>query len=206
MSTGRAAMNPDITPAAVLDFWFGPPPLQTRAEWFRKSESFDARVRDRFALLVEQALAGTLPAEWHAGASGRLAQIVVLDQFTRNLFRGDARAFAGDARALALALAMVASGEHAALHPLQRWFVYLPLEHSEDIARQDDSVRLFSALASDAPAGSELAVALANALDYAHRHRDVVLRFGRFPHRNAALARDSSAEEQAWLRLPGSGF
>jgi uncharacterized protein (DUF924 family) len=206
VSAGRAALKPAITPAAVLDFWFGPAPLQTRAEWFRKSESFDALVRERFGPHVEQALAGALPHDWHTTPAGRLAQIVVLDQFPRNLFRGNARAFAGDARALALAQAMVASGEHAALHPLQRWFVYLPFEHAEDIARQDDSVWLFSALATGAPAGSELAAALANALDYAHRHRDVILRFGRFPHRNAALARDGSAEEQAWLRLPGSGF
>jgi uncharacterized protein (DUF924 family) len=195
-----------VTPADVLHFWFGAPPLQPRAEWFRKSDEFDALVRERFGRVVEDALAGALPAEWHADAAGRLAQVVVLDQFTRNIFRGTARAFAGDPRALALARQMVDSGEHATLHPLQRWFAYLPFEHAEDMALQDSSVRLYTALAAEAPAGSELAQTLAGALDYAQLHRDVILRFGRFPHRNAALARGSSAEEQAWLRLPGSGF
>jgi uncharacterized protein (DUF924 family) len=201
----RAA--PDgIAPADVVDFWFGAPPLATRAEWFRKSDVFDGLVRLRFGPLVDAAVDGALPDDWHAAPMGRLAQIVVLDQFPRNLFRGSARAFAGDARALALAQGVVDSGEHAALHPLQRWFVYLPFEHAEDITLQDTSVRLFGALAADAAAASDLASPLANALDYAHRHREVIQRFGRFPHRNAALGRDSSDEEQAWLRLPGSGF
>jgi uncharacterized protein (DUF924 family) len=198
-------MDP-VTPADALHFWFGAPPLQPRAEWFRKSDDFDALVRERFGRVVEDALAGTLPAEWHDSATGRLAQVVVLDQFTRNIFRGSARAFAGDPRALALARQMVDSGEHASLHPLQRWFVYLPFEHAEDLALQDTSVRLFAALAAESPPGSELAATLANALDYAQRHRDVILRFGRFPHRNAALARASSTEEHAWLQQPGSGF
>jgi uncharacterized protein (DUF924 family) len=195
-----------IAPADVLDFWFGAPPLAPRSVWFRKSDDFDALVRERFGRVVDEALAGALPAAWHANAAGRLAQTVVLDQFTRNVFRGSARAFAGDAQALVLARQMVDSGEHASLHPLQRWFVYLPFEHAENLALQDTSVRLFAALAAEAPAGSELAGTLADALDYAHRHRDVIQRFGRFPHRNAALARSSSAEEQAWLQQPGSGF
>jgi uncharacterized protein (DUF924 family) len=195
-----------VTPADVIDFWFGAPPLQTRVEWFRKSDEFDSLVRRRFGRLVDASLAGSLPNEWHADAAGRLAQILLLDQFTRNIFRGSGRSFAGDGRALALAQQMVASGEHAALQPLQRWFVYLPFEHAEDLAQQDTSVRLFTALAAEAPAGSELARTLADALDYAHRHRDVIARFGRFPHRNAALARSSSAEEEAWLQQPGSGF
>jgi uncharacterized protein (DUF924 family) len=205
VSQVRASTEP-VTPADVLQFWFGAPPLLPRAEWFRKSDEFDARVRERFGRRVDEALAGTLPAEWHATAASRLAQIVVLDQFTRNISRGSARAFAGDVQALLLAQQMVASGEHAALHPLQRWFVYLPFEHAEDRVLQDTSVRLFTALAAEAPAGSELAETLASALDYAQRHRDVIHRFGRFPHRNAALARSSSKEERAWLQQPGSGF
>jgi uncharacterized protein (DUF924 family) len=210
VSAAGPAVIDGAGPAEVLDFWFGAPPLQPRAEWFRKSDAFDALVRERFGLRVEQALTGALPAAWHASLPGRLAQTVVLDQFTRNLFRGSARAFAGDAQALALVQTMVANGEHTALHPLQRWFVYLPFEHAEDPALQDESVRLFAALAAEAPAGGEVAAALAaaleGALDYAHRHRDVIQRFGRFPHRNAALGRSSSADEQAWLLLPGSGF
>ena len=132
------------------------------------------------------------------GTAGLLAQTLVLDQFPRNLFRGQARAFAGDAQARAIALQLIDSGAHLALHPLQRWFVYLPLEHAEDLALQERSVALFSALAADA--------GMADALDYAERHRDVIHRFGRFPHRNAALGRASTAEELAYLATPGSGF
>ena len=180
---------------AVLDFWFGPPPLQVRTAWFRKDPAFDDSIRARFGAAVDAALAGELC--W-PGSTGLLAQTLVLDQFPRNLFRGQARAFAGDAQALAIALQLIDSGAHLALHPLQRWFVYLPLEHAEDLALQDRSVALFSALAADA--------GMADALDYAERHRDVIRRFGRFPHRNAALGRPSTAEERAYLATPGSGF
>lgn len=181
----------------VLAFWFGEPPLAARAEWFRKDPDFDEAIRQRFGALVDAALAGTLPPP--QGANPALARLIVLDQFPRNLFRGQARAFAGDAQALALALALIDRGEDRALQPLQRWFVYLPLEHAEDAALQDRSVTLFAALAAQAPD-------MAGALDYAERHREVIHRFGRFPHRNAALGRTSSAEELAWLALPGSGF
>jgi uncharacterized protein (DUF924 family) len=153
-------------------------------------------VRRRFGSCVEAALAGALPATW---AGEPLAEILLLDQFTRNIFRGTPRAFAGDARALALARTLVDSGIHLTLHPLQRWFAYLPLEHAEDAVAQDESVRLFGALAAADPAR-------AGALDYARRHREIVQRFGRFPHRNTILGRTSSAEETAFLQQPGSGF
>jgi len=180
----------------VLGFWFGAPPLRQRAEWFRKSETFDAEIRSRFGAAVEAGLGGRLPAVW---ADEPLAEILLLDQFTRNVFRGSARAFAGDARALALARGVVARGDDRRLRPLQRWFVYLPFEHAEDIAAQDEAVRLFEALAADDRA-------LAEALDYAVRHRDVIRRFGRFPHRNAILGRQDTPEEAAFLREPGSRF
>lgn len=182
---------------AVLDFWFGPPPLGSRAEWFRKDPAFDDTIRQRFGPLVDRALEAGLA--WGPAPADRLAEIVVLDQFPRNLFRGQARAFAGDARARALALALVDDGGHLALHPLQRWFAYLPLEHAEDLALQDRCVALIGALAAADPAH-------ASALDYAERHRDVIRRFGRFPHRNAALGRPSTADEVAYLATPGSGF
>lgn len=189
-------MNP-ATPAAVLDFWFGAPPLQARAEWFRKDPVFDERIRAQFGAVVERALAG--PLGWGDDALARLAEVIVLDQFPRNLFRGEARAFAGDPRARTLALQMIDAGQDAELHPRQRSFVYLPLEHAEDLALQDRSVALFQALA-DADAD------LADALDYAERHRDVIRRFGRFPHRNAALGRHSTAAEADYLSQPGAGF
>ncbi len=185
----------------VLDFWFGPAPLATRREWFVKSAEFDETIRQRFGTLVDGALQSA--AGWSDDAPSRLAELIVLDQFTRNLFRGQARAFAGDARALELALQLVDSGEHLTLHPLQRWFAYMPLEHAEDLALQDRCVALFEALVNDAGEHTET---LKGALDYAHKHREVIRQFGRFPHRNAALGRSSTAAELAYLAQPGSGF
>lgn len=186
-----------MTPQAVRDFWFGPPPWAFRPAWFRKDPDFDAAIGTRFGALVEVALAG--PLGWGPAPAELLAEILVLDQFPRNLYRGQARAFAGDARARALALGLVDGGAHLKLQPLERLFAYLPLEHAEDPALQDRSVALFTALAAQ-HAG------LAEVLDYAERHRDVIRRFGRFPHRNAALGRASTPEEQAYLATPGSGF
>ncbi len=128
-----------------------------------------------------------------------LALVIVLDQFTRNVFRDQARAFAGDAMALATARALVASGADLGLTGVQRQFVYLPFEHAEDLNTQRDSLRLFEQLEHDQPA-------LKGLLDWAKRHHDIIARFGRFPHRNAALGRASSAEELAFLQTPGSGF
>lgn len=181
----------------VLDFWFGAEDRQ-REVWFRKDAAFDAQVRERFGAKIEDALAGRLE-DWDATADGALARVVVLDQFTRNAFRGSARAFAGDVQALAGARAMVARGDDLALPPLRRVFVYLPFEHAEDRAMQAQSLRLFGALALQAPSLSGFA-------DYAQRHADVIERFGRFPHRNAALGRTSTDEERAYLAQPGSGF
>ena len=187
---------------AVLDFWFGTPddPLHRspRERWFKKDAAFDAECGRRFGPLIEQGLAGAL-APWAASPPGALAQIVVLDQFTRNVFRGSARAFAGDPLALATAQALVAAGGDRQLSGVQRQFVYLPFEHAEDIAMQREALRLFAQLERDEPA-------LAGLLQWAQRHHDIVERFGRFPHRNAALGRTSTAEELAFLQQPGSSF
>lgn len=201
MPADTAAPAPDQapTPADVLRFWFGDSPGAVRPEWFRKDAAFDDRIRQRFGALVDQVLAGPLPATWQADTQARLATLLLLDQFTRNLFRDQARAFAGDAQARTLATHLVDSGADRQLLPVQRWFVYLPFEHAEDLALQTRSVALFQALAADD-------AAMAGALDYAIRHRDVVARFGRFPHRNAALGRASTAEEEAFLLQPGSRF
>ena len=193
----------DIRAQQVLDFWFGasdtPAAGQRRQEWFVKNPAFDAEIAQRFGALIEAALRAELAA-WPAdGAAAALAQIVVLDQFTRNVFRNTPRAFAGDPQALAAAKAMVATGQDLALRPLQRAFVYLPFEHAEDLAMQDESVRLFTALAAEAPE-------LADMLDYAHRHHVVIARFGRFAHRNAILGRASTLDELAFLQEPGSSF
>lgn len=188
------------TPApaqAVLDFWFGPVE-QTRTEWFRKDPAFDAAVRERFGPLIGQALKGGLD-DWAHAPLPALARIVVLDQFTRNIHRDTPEAFAGDAPALAAAQALVAAGQDRSLSPLQRWFAYLPFEHAEDLAAQQESMRLFGRLAAEHPA-------MADALEWARRHQVIIERFGRYPHRNAILGRASTAEEEAFLREPGSSF
>ena len=185
------------TPQSVLAFWFGDTDAPRR-EWFVKDPAFDAAIELRFGPLVARAQAGGL-AHWQAPPASALALILLLDQFSRNIHRDDARAFAGDAQAFATARALVDAGAERVLPPVRRAFVYLPFEHAEDLACQDEALRLFAALAAEAPA-------LADMLDYAHRHRDVIARFGRFPHRNAVLGRPSSAEELAFLEQPGSRF
>jgi uncharacterized protein (DUF924 family) len=185
----------------VLAFWFGDG-RAARAEWFTKSEAFDREVGTRFGGLIEQALAGgpQPPAQgWAGSAPASLARIVLLDQFTRNVFRDTPRAFAGDALALAAARAMVTGGQDLTLPRLQRAFVYLPYQHAEDLGTQDEGVALFARLAAEDGAFTDN-------LEWARRHREVIARFGRFPHRNAILGRASNAEETAFLLQPGSRF
>ncbi len=185
----------------VLAFWFGEPAQadygRARTAWFSKDEAFDVRVRERFRASWDLAREGRLDA-WLGDALPLLAFIVLTDQFPRNMFRGTPRAFATDGIALAAARIAVARGHDRMLPPVQRWFVYLPFEHAEDIAAQRGSLRLFAGLTGDADS--------AGTIDYAQRHYDIVERFGRFPHRNAILGRASSAAEAAFLLQPGSGF
>jgi uncharacterized protein (DUF924 family) len=192
-----------MTAQEVLDFWFLPPSAEgfgkQRSEWFRKDARFDATIAERFGGAIAQAIEGGL-REWDSeAAQGALARILVLDQFTRNAFRGTPGSFSGDALALAAATELEASGADRTLAPLQRWFAYMPFEHAEDARMQEKSVALFAELAALDPEFS-------GALEYAHKHRDVIVRFGRFPHRNAILGRASSPEELAFLSQPGSGF
>ncbi|WP_024303763.1 DUF924 family protein [Pseudogulbenkiania sp. MAI-1] len=185
----------------VLSFWFGGIDDASlggeRSAWFRKDPQFDDTIRKRFRTLVEALAAGELSPDL-GDARATLAWLIVADQFPRNLFRGTARAFACDARAREVAKRALAAGLDAQLPPVARWFVYLPFEHSESLADQDEAVRRFATLAGYP--GQE------NVIDYAHRHRAVIERFGRFPHRNAALGRESTAEEAAFLAEPGSSF
>jgi uncharacterized protein (DUF924 family) len=190
------------TPEDVLAFWFGQPGQpeygQPRAAWFRKDAGFDEQIRSRFLPSVEAALAGHL-VKWADKPPSLLALLILLDQFPRNLFRNQALAFAGDRQALTLANMAVARGWDKPMLAVEKLFIYLPFEHSEDLADQQRSLELFSALAAEHP-GCE------GFLDYAQRHHEVIARFGRFPHRNAALGRPSTAEEAAYLAQPGSGF
>jgi uncharacterized protein (DUF924 family) len=191
----------DSTANDVLDFWFGAPGSPergtARAVWFRKDPAFDAQIRARFADAVAIALAGGY-GEWCATAHGALARVIVLDQFTRNIFRDTARAFAGDARALATAEDALARGLDRELAVYERWFLYMPFEHAESVDAQHRSLALFGALAQEM--GDD------DSLVWARKHAEVVFRFGRYPHRNAILGRASTPEEEAFLREPGSTF
>ncbi len=191
-----------MTPVDVLDFWFGAPGSREfgrpRKRWFKKNPAFDEEIRRRFLSALEDAAAGRLDG-WAAQPEGLLALIVLLDQFPRNLFRNQPRAFATDSLALDLAQQAVKQGFDGRLLPLQRVFAYLPYEHSEDLAMQDRSVTLFAGLAE----GRE---GFGAYLDYAEKHRAVIRRFGRFPHRNAILGRASTPEEIEYLAQPGAGF
>lgn len=198
-----------MTPERILTFWFGDDveALSSLDDlislWFRKSEATDALIRERFGAAVEAASRGELD-DLADTPRGRLALLVLLDQFPRNIYRGTPRAFATDARALSLALEGIEKGHDRELHPLQRLFFYLPLEHAEDLAMQDRAVELCRGLRSEAPVGMERY--FDSFLDYAERHRDVIVKFGRFPHRNAILGRESSEAEREYLAQPGAGF
>jgi uncharacterized protein (DUF924 family) len=186
----------------VLTFWMGDG-SRFRDEWFRRDEAFDAEVRARFEGVLDAASRGDLDA-WATTPRGRLALVVVLDQFSRNALRGTARSFAQDTRAQRTATEGIDRGEDRGLPPLERMFLYMPLMHAEDRAAQARSVALFEELARDAPAGLERA--LADALRFARMHRDIVERFGRFPHRNATLGRESTAAEVEFSKKDGPGF
>ncbi len=193
----------------VLAVWLGAWPADSAAlqraqpTWFQKNEAFDADLRQRFGGTIAAALAGQHDA-WADTAQGRLALLIVLDQFTRNSFRGKPESFAGDDRALRIALEGIARGHDIAVPPMPRTFCYLPLEHAEDAAMQSRSVALFQAL-RDAP-DAQPKPFFDGSLDYAHKHQDVIRRFGRFPHRNAILGRTSTPDELAYLAQPGAGF
>jgi uncharacterized protein (DUF924 family) len=189
----------------ILAFWFGPLDATGMARpeqhklWFSASDAVDADLRQRFGALVERALAGELQA-WADDDAGLVALVLLLDQFTRNIFRGTPRAFGGDPQALALARETVAAGRHRQLPAIHRVFLYLPLEHCEDLATQDQCLRLFAELERDTNDES-----IAGFQRYAVAHREVIAQFGRFPHRNAILGRESTPQELEHLAHHG-GF
>lgn len=175
---------------AVLDFWFE---AFTPAQWFKKDPEMDRMILQRFGALHTQASQCEC-YPWRKTAEGRLAEIIVLDQFSRNIYRDDARAFATDALALALAQEAVAAGADAELTSAQRAFLYMPYMHSESAAIHELAMQLF-----DQPG-------LENNYDFEVRHKAIIDRFGRYPHRNALLGRASTDEELAFLKEPGSSF
>jgi len=185
--------------AQVLDFWFGPLDARgkPRPEWFRKDARFDEEIRRRFGALHAAAAARELEA-WRASAESMLALVLVLDQFSRNIHRDDARAFAQDAHARECAEEAIERGFDLGLLPVERQFLYLPFEHSERLDDQRRALELFRTLEAFEPTRG--------LLTWAERHHAVVARFGRFPHRNALLGRASTPEEETFLAQPGSGF
>lgn len=200
-----------MDPAAeeVLAFWFGDLDADglaatDRAErWWRGSAAFDDEIRGRFGA-EHAAVAAGRRAGWRATARGRLAEVVVLDQLSRNLFRETARMYAWDATALALAERALALGDAARLATDECAFLYMPFMHSESLADQARCVALFEALA--ASRSGRARERIENNLRFAVAHLEVVARFGRFPHRNALLGRPSTPEEEAFLKQPGSSF
>lgn len=175
----------------VLDFWFSD---HARNRWFERDPSFDVEIRDRFLPAMQAAAEGRLD-DWRRTPEGALALIVLLDQFPRNVHRGTAQAFATDAKARAVARHAVDAGFDADWDEDHRLFCYLPFEHSEDIEDQKTAVALFRERSRNP-----------RYVDYAERHHDIIERFGRFPHRNAILGRESTAEEAAFLLEPNSSF
>jgi uncharacterized protein (DUF924 family) len=178
------------TPHAIVDFWRHAGP----ARWFGKSDAFDAGLRTRFEAAHHAAARGELDA-WAATAEGALALLLLLDQFPRNLYRGSAHSYATDGKALAIARAAIDAGHDMQTEAALQMFFYLPFEHSEDLADQHRAVALFEALC-ERLGEREL-------MQWATLHRDIIVRFGRFPHRNAALGRETTAEERAFLESGG---
>lgn len=202
-------MPDTITPATILQFWFGNAGDDTATAqaqqklWWSKNTAVDADIRNRFGDPVENAATGKLD-DWTQDARGRLALILLFDQFPRNMYRDTPRAFAYDPLARKLALEGIASGADRELRAIERVFFYLPLEHSESAELQERCVALFTALAAGVPEADRKT--FKGYVDYAVRHRDVIHRFGRFPHRNQILGRVSTPEETAFLKQPGSSF
>lgn len=195
-----------ISPEDVLRFWFGEPgdpPLAKASSWFQRSDAFDAQIRERFGATLERAARGELDT-WRTTPRGRLALVVLLDQFSRNVFRGTPGAFAQDALALAVAEQALAAGDAAVLSPTELQFLLMPLMHAEDPSAQHRCVEGFEAQRDAAPAA--LRDAAEGALRYARMHADIIVRFGRFPHRNAILGRPSTAEEEEFLTQSNSSF
>jgi len=193
----------------VLQFWFGDVDALGRSDvqhsrrWFMKDEAFDREIADRFGQTYAD-VRGGLREAWLDDPRGRIAYVIVLDQFPRNMFRGTGRMFEADRQALAAAVEGVARHDDAGLTANERSFLYMPYMHSEEIGMQERSVALFTELAAEAP--PELRGSLTAGIEYAKKHQAIIARFGRFPHRNTLLGRESTPAEVAFIAEPGSGF
>ena len=208
MTLNEVPSDADSDIRKILDFWFGDNDGETVPErqtdmWFRNGRDYDHEIREQFADLIDCAAAGAFDA-WCQSGTGRLALIVLLDQFPRHVHRNHARAFAYDAKAREHCLAGLAQAQASELSHLQRATFYLPLEHAENRALQERAVALYQALANAVTADNH--ETYANYVLYASMHRDFIVRFGHFPHRNELIGRPLSAEQQAFLLEPNSSF
>lgn len=183
-------MSAAVSAEQVLKFWFDE--IEEK-QWWVKDESFDQHIAEHFGQTHRRAVQCEL-YQWRQTPQGRLAEIIVLDQFSRNIYRGDARSFASDALALSLAQCAISSGDDQALATKQRCFLYMPYMHSESAVIHRVAVQLFGDLGEKSN------------LDYELRHQVIIERFGRYPHRNQILGRDSTEQERAFLEQPGSSF
>lgn len=189
----------------ILDFWFGPLTKPTdfpqdRFElWFMKDEKLDEEIRLKFGHLLQENL-----DDWSIDPRGRLAQIIVLDQFSRHIYRNTPQAFAFDIQSMNLTLEGIKSGMDKKLFPVERGFFYMPLQHIEDVRVQEASIEAYSNLVEEAP--DEVKPMCQEFLKYAKMHQEVIIRFGRYPHRNKILGRTSTPEEVEFLKQPGSSF
>ncbi|MCK9984827.1 MAG: hypothetical protein AzoDbin1_01299 [Azoarcus sp.] len=174
----------------ILNFWFDE---ASPAQWWQKDAAFDRMVAERFGEVHTQAARGEL-FDWRSTAAGRLAEVIVLDQFSRNMFRDSAAAFACDGMALVLAQEAIAAGAEQALRPVERSFLYMPFMHSESLRIHEVAVQLFERNG------------IPDDLDFELRHKAIIERFGRYPHRNALLGRESTPDEVDFLKRPGSRF
>lgn len=189
-----ASSNESLPPQLILDFWFGE---GMSKRWFSGGPELDEEIRSRFGKQVALAQAGGL-TDWEADPQSRLALVIVLDQFSRNIFRGKSKAFAGDERAQQLVTDALARGFDAELPWMGRVFLYMPLMHAESLALQEESVKRFTALEAAVP--DDLRASVQSSLDYARQHRDIIARLGRFPYRNSALGRTNTALEFDFLK------
>jgi len=191
-----------LDPSTVLTYWIGdaakdPTAARARAKlWYRSSAKADAALTTQFGEILHLAEQQALP-HWQTSIEGQLALIILLDQFSRNIYRGTAHAFANDGQALAIASQLISANQHLSLTPIEQVFVYHPFEHAEDLATQQQSVQLFQCLLNNAP--TTWHHQLRGFLHHAQEHHDIVATYGRFPHRNRVLGRTHSAAENDYL-------
>ena len=187
---------------SILTFWFEE---LKPAQWWRKSKALDKKITQRFGELHQQACAGEL-FEWRETAEGRLAEIILLDQFSRNIYRDQPQAFASDGMALVLAQEAISAGAEQALNPQQRVFLYMPFMHSESLKIHEVASELFSKNAEPTQGSKDELIGAKSSLKSQRAHSKIIKRFGRYPHRNIIIGRESSADEIAFLKQPGSSF